>query len=82
MLRGEQMSDTELLGVLRGLVSAGAVEGVFLPEPTTDGAGAPALVPPWFKTVAAWWGDGRVSDIEFSHAAKYVLDAGIVSFPG
>ena len=81
MLRGEQMSDAELLVVVRGVVSAGAVKGLSLPEPAAGSAGAPVRVPSWFKTTAAWWGDGRVSDLEFSHAVRYVLDAGIVSFP-
>ena len=81
MLRGEQMSDAELLGVLRGLIDAGAVKDRPRPE-AGSGEEAPVRVPAWFKVPAAWWGDGRVSDAEFASAAQYVLDRGIVSFPG
>lgn len=81
MLRGEQMSDAELLGVLRGLIDAGAVKDRPRPD-AGSGEEAPVRVPAWFKVPAAWWGDGRVSDAEFASAAQYVLDRGIVSFPG
>ena len=77
MLRGELMSDTELLYVVRSVIEAGAA-GEAAPR-AQDGA-SQAAAPAWFKTVAGWWGDGRVSDTEFANAARYVLDKGIVRF--
>ena len=71
------MSDTELLYVVRSVIEAGAA-GEAAPR-AQDGA-SQAAAPAWFKTVAGWWGDGRVSDTEFANAARYVLDKGIVRF--
>ena len=75
MLRGDQMSDMELLYVVRSVIEVRA-EGEAAPR-AQDGA-LQATAPAWFKTVAGWWGNGRVSDAEFSNAARYVLDKGIV----
>lgn len=80
MLRGERMSDGEMLYVLRSLAEAGGYGGAAAPLPH-GGAAAHAPVPSWLKTAAGWWGDGRVSDGEFANAARYVLDAGIVRLP-
>lgn len=79
MLRGGQMSDADLFRVMRSVIEADAGGGAV--PAAQDGAGR-AVAPAWFKAVAGWWGDGRISDREFAAAARYVLDVGIVRLPG
>ena len=78
MLRGVHMSDADLFHVVRSVIEAGAGG-----EPAAQAGGGPGreAAPAWFKTVAGWWGDGRIGDYEFAVAARYVLDAGIVRLP-
>ena len=78
MLRGAQMSDADLFHVVGSVIEAGGGEAA----PAAQGGAGQAAAPTWFKTVAGWWGDGRISDHEFAVAARYVLDAGIVRLPG
>ena len=80
MLRGGQMSDADMFRVVRSVIeaSAGGEEAV----PAAQGGAAQGAAPAWFKTVAGWWGDGRISDGEFAVAARYLLHAGIVRLPG
>lgn len=79
MLRGGQMSDADLFRVMRSVIEADAGGGAV---PAAQGGAGQAAAPAWFKAVAGWWGDGRISDREFAAAARYVLDAGIVRLPG
>ena len=88
MVEGEQMSDAELYRVVHsaaGAAAGGGGGGWNGPEPYGGGGGGEAVqpaAPAWYKTVAGWWGDGRIPDAEFAASARYVLDAGLVSLPG
>ena len=35
-------------------------------------------VPNWFKAVAAWWVDGKISDEDFLISVQYMIKAGII----
>ena len=88
MAKGEQMSDAELYHVVHSaaMAAGGGGSGWNNPDPYGgDGGGYKAVqpaAPSWYKTVAGWWGDGRIPDAEFAASARYVLDAGLVRPPG
>ena len=35
-------------------------------------------VPNWFKAVAEWWVDGKISDEDFLISVQYMIKAGII----
>ena len=88
MVKGEQMSDAELYRVVHSAAMAaggGGGGGGGWDNPDPYGGGDKAVqpaAPSWYKTVAGWWGDGRIPDAEFAASARYVLDAGLVRPPG
>ena len=84
MAKGEQMLDAELYRVVHSAAGAAAGDGGGWndPEPYGGGEAVQPAAPSWYKTVAGWWGDGRIPDAEFAASARYVLDAGLVSLPG
>ena len=86
MVKGEQMSDAELYRVVHSAaMAAGGGGGWSSPDQYGGSGGGGGSVhpaaPAWYKTVAGWWGDGRIPDAEFAASARYVLDAGLVRLP-
>ena len=82
MVKGEQMSDAELYRVVHSAAMAAGGGGEWNSQELHGDDGAQPAVPAWYKTVAGWWGDGRIPDAEFAASARYVLDVGLVSLPG
>ena len=39
-------------------------------------------IPSWFKKTAKWWSTTEISDMEFTSAAKYLIQKDIISIPG
>ena len=74
MVKGEQMLDAELYRVVHSAAGAAGGGG-------GGGEAVPSAAPAWYKTVARWWGDGRIPDAEFAASARYVLAAGLVRLP-
>ena len=35
-------------------------------------------VPNWFKAVAQWWADGKISDEDFLISIQYMIKVGII----
>ena len=77
--RGERMSDAELYRVVH--IAAKAAGGGGWNSQEMGGGDAEPAAPAWFKTVAGWWGDGLITDEQFTVSARYVLDAGLVRLP-
>ena len=80
MAKGERMSDAELYRVVHSAAKA-AGGGGWNNQDLDGKAAPPPAAPSWYKTVAGWWGDGRLSDAEFAVSARYVLDYGLVRLP-
>ena len=38
-------------------------------------------IPPWVKNIAKWWGQGKVSDLEFKQTIQYLIQQGIIKVP-
>lgn len=47
-------------------------EAVGLPEPGQE------LVPDWIRNNAHWWSDGLISDDEFLHGIKFLVETGVI----
>jgi len=37
------------------------------------------IVPIWVKNTAKWYGDGKISEVEFINAIKYLIDNGVIN---
>jgi len=74
-----QIQKAKILGVLIPAIAVGVFFGVPLIPMTASAAGE---VPDWFKGVAGFWAEEKITTAEFLDGLEFLIDQEIIQVPG